>query len=87
MVDSAFAFTLPALSAGWVEGLDVETGRTRLIAASDLRKLGERVIRWQDSVEQQAHDRGLEMLRLGGTDRSFHETLVSFLLDRKQLRR
>ena len=87
MVDSAFAFTLPALSAGWVEGLDVETGRTRLIAASDLRKLGERVTRWQDGVEQQANDRGLEMLRLGGTDRPFHETLVSFLFDRKQLRR
>ncbi len=87
MVDSAFAFALPAVSAGWVEGLDVETGRTRLIAASDVRELGDRVTRWQDGVEQQARDRGLDVLRLGGPEQPFHETLVSFLLGRKQLRR
>ena len=87
MIDSAFAFTLPALSAGWIEGLDVETGRTRLIAASDLRELGDRVASWQDGVEQQALDRGLEMLRLDSPDQPYHETLVAFLLERKQLRR
>ena len=87
MIDSAFAFTLPPLSAGWVEGYDIETGQTRVISAHDLEEMGRRVARWHDGVERQARDRGLEVLRLGGDDRPFHETLVSFLLERKQLRR
>ena len=86
MVDSAFAFELPRLSAGWIEGSDVETGRTHIISSADLQRLPDRVRNWQDTVEQDARDRGLEVLRLDG-GQHFHDTLVSFLLSRKQLRR
>ena len=87
MIDSAFAFELPRFSAGWIEACDVETGRTRIISSADLEQLGSRVRDWQDTVEQAAHDHGLEVLRLGGSGQQCHETLVGFLLERKQLRR
>jgi uncharacterized protein (DUF58 family) len=87
MIDSAFAFELPRFSAGWVEAYDVETGRTRVISSGDLEQLGRRVGEWQDTVEHAAHDHGLEVLRLGGSGQQFHDTLVAFLLERKQLRR
>lgn len=86
MIDSAFAFELPHLSAGWVEGYDVETGRTNMISSADLQQLPLRVRNWQNTTEQAAHDHGLEVLRLNG-DQHFHETLVSFLLDRRRVRR
>jgi uncharacterized protein (DUF58 family) len=87
MIDSAFAFELPRFSAGWVEAYDVETGQTRLISSADLEQLARRVGEWQDAVEHAAHDTGLEVLRLGGSGQAFHDTLVAFLLERKQLRR
>ena len=87
MIDSAFAFELPRFSAGWIEAYDVETGRTRIISSADLAQLGSRVREWQDPVEHAAHDHGLEVLRLGGSRQQFHETLVGFLLERKQWRR
>ena len=87
MIDSAFAFELPRFSAGWIEAYDAETGRTRVISSGDLEQLASRVRQWQDSVEHAAHDHGLEVLRLGGSGQQFHDTLVGFLLERKQLRR
>ena len=32
LIDSAFAFDLPEISAGWIEIVDVETGRARTIS-------------------------------------------------------
>ena len=88
LIDSAFAFELPSLSAGWIEAADAETGRTRVLAADDVRQLARRRIgEWQDSVEHQARDRGLDVLRLGGAGRHFHDTVVAFLLERKQMKR
>jgi len=87
MIDSAFAFELPQFSAGWVEAYDVESRRTRVISSADLDQLGNRVREWQDTVEQAAHDRGLEVLRLGGSSQRFHDSLVGFLLERRQVRR
>lgn len=87
LIDSAFAFEAPSLSAGWIEAADAETGRTRLLAAHDLRHMARRVREWQDAVEHQARDRGLDVLRLGGAGRQFHDTVAAFLLDRKQMKR
>ena len=87
LIDSAFAFELPPLSAGWIEAADAETGRTRMLAADDVRQLARRIGEWQDAVEHQARDRGLDVLRLGGAGRHFHDTVVAFLLERKQMKR
>ena len=32
LIDSAFAFELPTVSAGWIEAFDVETGRARVMS-------------------------------------------------------
>ena len=87
LIDSRHAFDVPALSAGWVEGCDVETGESRLLSADDVRRLGERVGAWQDEVEAQAAGLGLEVLRLGGDAERFHHRVVEFLADRRLRKR
>jgi uncharacterized protein (DUF58 family) len=64
MVDSAFAFELPDVSAGWVSAFDVETGQSRLVSRRELRSMAARVKQWQDDLERQAHDAGLDVLRI-----------------------
>lgn len=83
LIDSRHAFALPELSAGWVEGVDAETGEARLLSAEDARRLGERVAEWQDGVQAQAADLGLEVLRLGADAERFHHDVVGFLADRR----
>ena len=39
MIDSAFAFELPDVSAGWINAFDVETGESRLMSRRELRRL------------------------------------------------
>ena len=34
LIDSAFAFELPTISAGWIEAFDVETGRSKVMSHS-----------------------------------------------------
>ena len=87
LIDSRQAFELPGISAGWVEGCDVETGETRLLSSSDLRRLGARVSDWQDGVERRARALGLEVLRLGASAGRFHEQVVEFLADRRMRKR
>ena len=64
MIDSAFAFELPDVSSGWVSAFDVETGEARLMSRREMRSLATRVRGWQDALERQAHERGLDVLRL-----------------------
>jgi len=39
LIDAAFAFELPPISAGWIEGFDVETGRSRVMSRGSLKTL------------------------------------------------
>ena len=39
LIDSAFAFELPSVSAGWIEAFDVETGRSKVMSRGALRDL------------------------------------------------
>lgn len=65
MIDSAFAFELPDVSAGWVNAFDVETGESRLMSRRELHALARRVRSWQDDLERHAHDADLDVLRIG----------------------
>ena len=85
LVDSAFAFDLPPVSAGWVTGYDVETGRSRLLSARELERLGERVREWQDNVERIARRHGLDVVRV--VRDAEHEALAEFLRGRKLRKR
>jgi uncharacterized protein (DUF58 family) len=64
MIDSAFAFEFPDVSAGWVSAFDVETGQARLMSRRELRAMAAKVKRWQDDLERTAHDADLDVLRL-----------------------
>ena len=87
MVESAFAFDLPPSSAGWIEGYDVETGRTRMISAVELERLGERIQAWQDTVARTAHEAGLQVLRIGSDEQHFYDQLVEFFHGRRRRKR
>jgi len=76
LIDSAFAFELPAVSAGWIEMEDVETGRAGTISRAALAGLAGRVRTWQDRVEQAARNLDMDVVRLG-----LNQTLTDVALD------
>ena len=83
MIDGAFAFDLPDVSSGWINAFDVETGGTRLMSRRELRNLSERVRAWQDDLERQAHDRGIDVLRLGVDQEKSLPALLEFVMVRR----
>ncbi len=83
LIDAAFAFELPRVSAGWIEAFDVETGRSRVMSRGALRQLGDRVREWQDQVERAAKDRGLDVLRLGLDPVQSVIAITEFVMERR----
>ena len=83
MIDSAFAFELPDVSAGWVNAYDVETGQSRLVSRRELHALGRRVRAWQDDLERQAHDHDLDVLRLTVDQEESLPALLEFVMVRR----
>ena len=83
MIDSAFAFEMPDVSAGWVSAFDVETGEERLMSRRELRSLASRVRTWQDDLERQAHERGMDVLRIGVDIEQSLPALLEFVMVRR----
>jgi hypothetical protein len=83
LVDAVFAYRLPHVSAGWIRAFDVETGRTRTLSRSAWRQLAARMQKWQDTVEQQAHEAGLDVLRWGIDDQQSAAALTEFIAERR----
>jgi uncharacterized protein (DUF58 family) len=83
VIDAAFAFDLPSVSAGWIEAFDVETGGSRVLSRSALRKLARRVGEWQDEVERLAKDEGLDVLRLSLDPVQSVVALTEFVMERR----
>ncbi len=87
VVDATFAYRLPAVSAGWVEAVDVETGRSRVVSRGQLRGMADKVRGWQDEVEAKAHEAGLDVLRLGLDDTKSDIALTEFAVERRLRKR
>ena len=83
LIDSAFAFDLPDISAGWVEIVDVETGKARTISRRAYRDLAERARRWQDDVKKMAKDRGLDVVTIGLDQAAGDIALSEFVVERR----
>jgi uncharacterized protein (DUF58 family) len=83
MADVRFAYELPVVSDGWVEAFDVETGRTRVLSRRELSKLASRVMEWQDRIATQAHDAGLDVVRVGLDRWKMETALVEFTAERR----
>lgn len=87
IVDAAFAYELPRVSAGWVQAFDVETGRARVMSRRQLASLAARTRAWQDQVAARAKDAGLDVIRLGLDQTTFDIALLEFVAERRLRRR
>jgi len=83
LIDAAFAFELPSISAGWIEAFDVETGRSRVMSRGAISKLARRVRDWQDDIERMAKNEGLDVLRLGLDPVQGIIALTEFVMERR----
>jgi len=83
LIDSAFAFELPSVSAGWIQAYDVETGRSRVLSRGMLRTLAERTRVWQDEVARMAKASGLDVLRLSVDELQSAVALGEFIAERR----
>jgi uncharacterized protein (DUF58 family) len=87
MVDAAFAFELPRVSAGWIEAFDVETGRSRMMSRRELALMAPRVREWQDDVARRAKESGFDVLRLSQDQDRFDIALLEWVAERRLRRR
>ncbi len=83
LVDSAFAFDLPAVSAGWIEAVDVETGRARTFSRTAFRRLADEARRWQQNVQRAAKDAGLDVVEMGLDQTKADIALSEFVAERR----
>jgi uncharacterized protein (DUF58 family) len=86
MIDSAFAFELPAASAEWIETVDAETGRSRTMGRRDFMQLAKRVREWQASVERGARDLDLDVVSLG-LDKAHADVALAEFVAARRLRK
>jgi uncharacterized protein (DUF58 family) len=83
LIDSAFAFELPSVSAGWIEAFDVETGRSKVLSRKALRTLSARTRTWQDEVARMAKANDLDVLRIGVDEQQTAIALSEFIAERR----
>lgn len=87
IVDAAFAFEMPRMSAGWIEAFDVESGRVRVMSRRQVAQLASRTAHWQDEVGRQAKERSLDVLRLGRDQTQFDIAWLEWVAERRLRRR
>jgi uncharacterized protein (DUF58 family) len=83
LIDSAFAFELPKVSAGWIETFDVETGRAQVLSRHALGALSRRTRAWQDDVAKMAKDNDLDVLRIGVDEQETAIAMSEFIAERR----
>jgi uncharacterized protein (DUF58 family) len=83
MVDVGFAYQLPVRSAGWIEAIDVETGRIEILSQREFNRFATRVEAWQEQVAQLARGLDLDVVRIGLDRWQMETTLVEFLRERR----
>ncbi len=83
LIDSAFAFELPPVSAGWIEAFDVETGKSKVMSRKALRTLSARTRTWQDEVARMAKAVDLDVLRIGIDELQTTIAMSEFIAERR----
>jgi uncharacterized protein (DUF58 family) len=83
MIDSAFAFDLPRISAGWIEIADVETGQTRTVSRRAFESLGARARDWQNEVRRLAKEAALDIVEVGMDQAKADIALNEFVAERR----
>lgn len=83
LVDAAFAFELPKVHAGWVETVDVETGRPRTLSRRAFARMASRVRTWQDDVARSLADADLDVVRISPDGVTTDLALAEFVAERR----
>ena len=83
MVDARFAYQAAAVSAGWIQAFDVETGRTRTFSRREFDRLAGRVDEWQQEIVRLARDADLDIVRVGLDRWEMETSLVEFVAERR----
>jgi uncharacterized protein (DUF58 family) len=83
LIDSAYAFELPRVSAGWIETVDVETGRARTVSRHSLRKMAERIRAWQEEVHRLAKSLDIDVVQIGLDQTKADIALSEFVAERR----
>jgi len=83
MADVRFAYEVPAVSDGWVEVFDIESGQMRVLSRRELRRLAARIGEWQDEIERLARDADLDIVRVGLDRWEMETALVKFTAERR----
>jgi uncharacterized protein (DUF58 family) len=83
LIDSSFAFELPHMASGWIETIDVETGRSRTLSRAALAGLGEEVRTWQADVQRAAKDLDLDVVQIGLDQTKADIALGEFVAERR----
>lgn len=83
LIDSAFAFEMPDVSAGWVATVDIETGHTRTLSKRALKEMAERIRSWQAGVKHHAKAIGLDVVTVGRDQLQTDIALSEFVAERR----
>jgi uncharacterized protein (DUF58 family) len=83
MIDSAFAFRLPDVSAGWVEIVDVETGEARTISRRSYRQMASRAAAWQEELRAAAKEVDVDVVTIGLDQTQADVALSEFVVERR----
>jgi len=84
LIDSSFAFDLPSASAGWIETVDAETGRSRTMRRGEFMQLAARVREWQARVKCAARALDLDVVSVGPDKAQADIALAEFVTARRQ---
>jgi uncharacterized protein (DUF58 family) len=83
LIEAAFAFEMPRVSAGWVETVDIETGQQRTMSRAQFAEMATRVRGWQDEVARMAREADLDVVRIGPESVTSDLALVEFVAERR----
>ncbi|HZR25724.1 MAG TPA: DUF58 domain-containing protein [Vicinamibacterales bacterium] len=83
LIDAAFAFELPSISAGWIEAFDVETGKSKVMSRGTMSALAKRTRAWQDDVAAMAKQYDMDVLRIGVDERETAIAMSEFIAERR----
>jgi uncharacterized protein (DUF58 family) len=83
MVDASFAFALPPISGGWIETMDVETGRARVVSRAEYARMADKVRAWQGQIQRDAKELGLDVVRISQDQQASDVALGEFVAERR----
>ncbi len=87
VTEASFLFELPGISDGWVECLDIESGKAALLSRKEFMHMSGRAMDHQEAVIQRARQSGLEVLKVGRDKNKFYNDFAEFFFNRRTRRR